>query len=140
MRPFRKNSARSASRFHEPEVVRDEQHRDPAFFHLVEFFHAAVREDRVADRKSFVDDQDIRVDVDRGGECNRTYMPVEYSFTGRSRNSPMPANCSTAGKASSVSALRQMPMISLERKTFSRPGNSGLNRRRVRAMRRCDRW
>ena len=58
--------------------------------------------------------------------ASRTYMPVEYSFTGRSRKSPISAKAAIEGRARSISP-RLSPMISPLRKTFSRPVNSGLN-------------
>ena len=58
-------------------------------------------------------------------KASRTYMPLEYSLTGRAINSPISAKASMEGMARSISA-RLSPMISPFRKTFSRPLNSGL--------------
>jgi hypothetical protein len=59
-------------------------------------------------------------------KASRTYIPLEYSLTGRLINSPTSAKLSISGKIRSVSAW-ESPKISLFKKTFSRPENSGLN-------------
>ena len=43
--------------------------------------------------------------------ASRTYMPLEYSFTGRAMNSPISAKASMEDMALSISA-RLRPMIS----------------------------
>ena len=58
-------------------------------------------------------------------KASRTYIPLEYSFTGRSINVPISANFSIWGNTRSIS-WREIPRISPFRKTFSRPLNSGL--------------
>src|SRR5438067_333920 len=57
--------------------------------------------------------------------ASRTYMPLEYSFTGRSRNSPMSANAAIEGSARAISP-RLSPMISPLRKTFPLVHRRGL--------------
>ena len=53
---------------HQSQIVRDEQDRNLALAQLLELAHAAIGEDRVADRQGLVDDQDFGVHMNRGGE------------------------------------------------------------------------
>jgi hypothetical protein len=58
-------------------------------------------------------------------KASRTIMPLEYTLTGWSRNSPMSAKAAMSSKRRATSA-RDIPRIAPFRKTFSRPVNSGL--------------
>src|SRR5262249_36184402 len=54
--------------FDQAEVVRYEQDGDPAFPEFLELADAAVGENSVTHGKGFVDDEDIGIDMNRGGE------------------------------------------------------------------------
>src|SRR5439155_13574947 len=98
---------------------------DLALAQFPELADAAVGETGTAPGEGLVHDEDLGVHVDGGGKASRTYMPLEYSLTGRSMNSPISAKASIDGMALAISA-RLRPMISPLRYTFSRPENSGL--------------
>ena len=53
---------------HRVGVMAHEQHRHPIVLHPAQLCHATRHEPRVADRQRFVDDEYLRIDVDRGGE------------------------------------------------------------------------
>ncbi len=55
--------------FDQTEIVRYQEHGDVLPAKLLELLHASAGEDRVADGERFVDDQDLGIDVNRGGKC-----------------------------------------------------------------------
>ena len=65
-----------ADRFHVPDIMRDEQNRDPLRPQFVHFTHTALAEVDIADRQRFIHDQDfgIYVNGDREGQpdCHAT--------------------------------------------------------------------
>lgn len=58
-----------AQGFHVAGGMRDKKNRDAARAQLVNFTEAALPEIDVADRESFIDQQDFGIDVDRHREC-----------------------------------------------------------------------
>ena len=60
--------ARFDKLLHKAEVVRHEKDRDLPLPQLFEFADAAVRKNRIAHRKGLIHDQNIRIDVNGGGE------------------------------------------------------------------------
>ena len=58
----------------------------PCLRHLAHLAEALFLKRRVADGEHFVDDQNLRFEMRRDGERSRTYMPLEYRFTGVSMN------------------------------------------------------
>jgi hypothetical protein len=51
------------------EIVRDQKYGDVLAPQLLELLHAPAGEDRVADGQRFIDNQDLGIDVNRGGKC-----------------------------------------------------------------------
>ena len=57
--------------------MRHQQHRPAAAAELGELVQALVRERFVADGQHLVDEQHVRIDVDRDRETQRMYIPDE---------------------------------------------------------------
>ena len=110
---------------HQAEIVRDKQHRGLLFAQFFEFPDAAVGEDGVAHGQRLIDDQNIRIDVDGGGERQPDIHAARIFFHGPVNELADLREGFDGGQLRAISA-RPMPMISPLMKTFSRPVNSGL--------------
>src|SRR5262245_42418376 len=53
---------------HRLEVMRYEKNRDALLFHLLNASNAALLKENVSDRKRLVDDENVRIKVDRNGK------------------------------------------------------------------------
>ena len=80
--------------------MRHEQDRLAAAPELRELVEALVREALVADREHFVDEQHVRIDVDRDGESEPHVHADEYVLTGASMNSRSSAKSTISSKRS----------------------------------------
>jgi hypothetical protein len=88
--------------------VADEQHRPalrPGIGHAAQ---ALALELGVADREHLVDDETSGSRCAATAKARRRYMPLEYRFTGVSRNCSVPAKSTISSKRRAVSA-RLMP-------------------------------
>ena len=66
-----------AEAFDQGERVRDEQHRLAAAAEVAELVEALVGEALVADGQHFIDQQDVRVDVNGDGKARETHVHAE---------------------------------------------------------------
>ena len=91
-------------------LVRDEDHRAPRAAELLHAAEAPPLELGVAHGQHLVHEEDLRLEMSGDRERRRTYMPLEYRFTGVSMNFSTPENSTIASKRSSISR-RFIPRI-----------------------------
>ncbi len=63
----------------------------------------------VANGEHLVDEQHVRIDVDRDGRSRGAYMPDEYVFTGASMKAPSSANLTISSNLAAISRLATAP-------------------------------
>ena len=113
---------------HQTQIVRDEEHGDFALAQFFEFADAAVGEDGIADGQRFVNDQNVRIDMDCGGKC-QPHIHAARIFLDRAVHEFADFRKRFDEGRLARFRARPMPMISPLMKTFSRPREFGVEAR-----------